>query len=282
MKNLREIEISLLDGGQSLKKNGLELVGGLGKLVALLCAAVTAIATFTDVSFAEFALSDTLPSLLLLLTSSYIIYFSLEDAGEHLGEGCEDYLLQKKRHTELCDSLTGEDTRALGVFLEEYLKDELATRRRRALAAHSLTEQELEKYIAGERCDRGRDRILRRISRMRCAKITLYDVISSGVKAGGRSRLDNPERGKLGSLLLKLIPSTLCTVLTVSIMLTAKSDMSASDIIGSVLKLTALPVIGVRGYAAGYSYVKNDCAVWYRIRCDIIEEYLAGKSNKSA
>ncbi len=277
MKNMRELEISLLDGGESLKKNGLELVGGLGKLIAVLCAAVTAVATFTDVSFAELSLSDSLPQLLLLLLSSYIIYFSLEDAGERLGEGCEDYLAQKARHIALCEKIGGEDTRALGRFLEEYLKDELMSRRRRMLAVYSLDESELDRYLSGERTGKRRDRILRRAARMRPAKISLIDLLASGVGAGRRSTLDNPERRKLASLILKLIPSTLCTALTVSVMLTVKGDMGASDIISALLKLSALPVIGVRGYAQGYSYMKNDCVVWYRVRCDIIEEYLAEK-----
>ncbi len=280
MKSLGEIEARLLDGSEAIKRSGLELIGNLGKLIAVLCALITALITFTDVSFTELNLSDTLPQLLLLLTSSYVIYFSLEDAGERLGEQSAEFKGQRARHSALCERLGGEDTRALAHFLEEYLQQELDNRRKRALIYYGLDLQMLHDYLDGKEFDKKRRRILKRISKMRPASLCLSSLISCGNSVKRTSPYENPEHKKLIRLLIKLIPSTICTALTVSVMLTVKGDMGASDILGAILKLSALPIIGFRGYAQGYSYIKNESLVWYRIRCDIIEEFIEVKKQK--
>ncbi len=281
MKNMREFEVKLLEGGESLKKSGLELVGNVGKLVAILCVLITAVVTFTDVSFTEFNLSDTLPQLILLLTSSYVIYFSLEDAGERLGEDSEEYKAQRARHTALCEGLSGEDTRALGKFLEDYCTEELESRRRRMLGFYGLSDDEFRGFLSGKETDKRRARILKRVARLRPSQITLTNLLSSLAPRERRGPLENPTRRKLASLILKLIPSTVCTAVTVSVMLTVKGDMTASDVLSALLKLSALPIIGFRGYAAGYAFSKNDACLWYRIRSDIIEEYIERKKQKT-
>ena len=55
------------------------------------------------------------------------------------------------------------------------------------------------------------------------------------------SELASPERKKLATSLRILLPSTACMIFTISVMLTAKDELSASVIIDGILKLSALP-----------------------------------------
>ena len=74
-------------------------------------------------------------------------------------------------------------------------------------------------------------------------------------------------------LLLKILPSTICMILTVSVMLNVKEDMTASDVINGILKLSALPVIGFKGYSAGYGYTKNSLSLWIETKANILEKF---------
>ena len=56
-------------------------------------------------------------------------------------------------------------------------------------------------------------------------------------------------------------------------MLNVKEDMTASDVINGILKLSALPVIGFKGYSAGYGYTKNSLSLWIETKANILEKF---------
>ena len=99
-------------------------------------------------------------------------------------------------------------------------------------------------------------------------------------RSSTRSELESPEKRKFPMLVLKLIPSTLCMLVTLSVILTAKEEMTSADILNGILKLSALPLIGFRGYASGYSYAKHSLTDWLKTKTDILESFINKKEEK--
>lgn len=278
MKNLTEFELGLLDSSENVKRVGLAALENMGKLIAATVAIIMIAVTFTDISFSAFSLKEMASSLLLLLTSSYIIYFSLEDAGEKFGESTEEYKNAKARYDELRGKIKGEDMEALRSFLCEYSEKELAFRRKGALMAEGLSEEELNIYIKDKKsADRKNSKKLRRICLIKPVILTPKTLLCRE-RWQRRSELENPERKKILSLFLKLIPSTLCMTVTVSVMLTAKDGLSATDILNGILKLSSLPMAAFRGYSAGYVYSKNSLSLWLETKANILESFITQSS----
>ena len=108
---------------------------------------------------------------------------------------------------------------------------------------------------------------------MRAVKLTVARLLSTS-QGTPQSELSPPERGKMVSVLVSLIPSTICTLFTVSIILTTKSELSASAVIDGVIKLSALPLIGFKGFLDGYRYSKESKAAWYETKTRVLEAFL--------
>jgi hypothetical protein len=56
-------------------------------------------------------------------------------------------------------------------------------------------------------------------------------------------------------------------------MLTAKDGLTATAVIEGILKLSTLPVVGFRGYAAGYSYIRRSYIPWIETKSRLLEAY---------
>ena len=274
MKKLNEFESRILDFGDSLKPSLESFINNMGKVIALICLAVTLLVTFTDVSFAALDIKSTLPTLMLLLVSSYIIYFSLEDAGEKLGQKNAEYIAAKERFDSLRQKIGGEHLSSLRNYLEEYCKTELDYRRRRLLFSFGLTDEDLSAYLKGESFPRKKQRKLHKIASKKPINLTTEKLLG-GIRPSATPELEAPTFKKLTSLFLKLIPSTVCTCITVSVILKVKSDMSASDVLTALIKLSALPVVGFKGYSSGYQYAKCNLTAYLNSRADVIESFLA-------
>ena len=116
MKDFSQIEDSILDSGEIVKKAGRALIENMGKIIALAVSLIMIAVTFTDISFSSVFTESFASSLLLLLTSSYIIYFSLEDAGEKCAENTEEYKKATERYDSLRQKVSGNDIADLRVF----------------------------------------------------------------------------------------------------------------------------------------------------------------------
>lgn len=277
----RDIEKQIMSSAEGLKRGFATLLKNLGYAVALITLGVAMLVTFTDVAFSGLTPAELAPSALTLLVCSYIIYFSLEDTGERLGEDTEEYKRAESRFLSARAKLSGEDTEGLRTYLEDFSKRELDFRRRNRLLTEGISYDELEEYIAADRTRKGK---IPREKRKRLAKIAGMKPIYLSPRSllcRGResfsSELENPERGKLGRLMLKLLPTTLCTFVTVSVVLSVKDGMTAADIANGILKLTALPIVGFKGYSQGYSYVKGSLSSWLSTKAELIEGYIATK-----
>lgn len=277
MKDFKSFEDGLLDTSDLIKRASKTLLSNLGKIIALFVFLLMLAVTFTDVSFLGFFTENFASSLLLLITSSYIIYFSLEDAGEKYGEETEQFKKANERYSSLCEKIHGSDIDSLRDFCTEYSAQELEYRRKNLLLSHGLSESDLEKYKSQEYTDKRSKRILKRYIRLKPVILTPKTLLSSTV-ASRRSELENPEKRKIPMLILKLIPSTVCMTVTLSVILSAKEGLNATDVLNGILKLSALPLIGFKGYSAGYSYVKHNISLFLKTKGDILEGFLNSKA----
>lgn len=271
MKELEDI-VAEGSGEQSVST----LAAWIGKLVALISATVAVLVTFTDISFGGFAAKEMTTVLAVLMVSAYLIYFSLEEAGERRGEESEEYRSAYTRHDQLCSMLTPDMIPRLRGFLTEYTLSEASARRHAALLRGGFTEEELSAYLEGRITKPSIRRAMRRIARIRPAQISLGDLISRG-KPKNRSELHNPERRERVKMLLKLLPTTVCMVITVSIVMSLKSNLGTAEVFEGIVKLSTLPIVGARGYLTGLCYSREVRSGWLATKSRILESFLAGE-----
>ena len=266
-------ERDLLDVGGVMKRGKSYLVSNGGKIIALITFIVSVIVMFTDISFSSFASYSFFTTLLLMLFSSYLMFFSLEDAGERLGEELESYKAALERYYASKSKISAKSIPALREFCTRYSKDELEYRKISLLTEHGLTESDYEAYIGGEAASKRSRKVFKKCENMRAVALTPQVLLSVSRLEQG-SELCDPERKKLTHLLLQLIPSTLCMAITVSVMLSTKDGTTLDSVLDGLFKLTALPIVGLRGYSEGYSYVKNNKTAWVETKARLLEAFL--------
>lgn len=267
-------EKDLLDTGSLMKDGYTYLINNAGKAIAVITLVVASLATFTNIAFLDLGGTAFSATLIMLLIASYLMYFSLEDAGERLGEDTEEYKSALERYKAARDGIKPDHIYALREYCEQYSRDELDYRRRAKLCEIGYSTQEYEAYISGKKLDTRAMRALRRIKNMRCVRLTPTTLLSSA-KHSSVCEPRNPEPMKFISMIVKLIPTTICTFFTASVILTTKDNLTASVVIDGLMKLSTLPIVGFRGYTAGYSYVKNQKAAWIEGKARILESFLA-------
>ncbi len=266
-----------LEEYSALTKRGYaSLISNSGRITALIVALVTVLLTFTDITLTGSGAEGFGPTLIMLLLSSYAIYFSLEDAGEQLGRDGEDFAAAMERYRAAEARIEPRMIGKLRQFCHRHSAEEVEFRRHAYLASHGCTEEEYASYLAGGAVGKGK-RILARAAKIRPLPLTPA-MLMTPCRARGRGGLSSPSRERAFSGLLHLLPSTLCMFFTVSVMLTAKEELTAEVIIGGIMKLSALPVIGFKGYAAGYFHVKNTEIGYLNEKTRLLEEFLSGES----
>jgi len=276
--NNENLDKELLEFSSVMNSGYLFMVNNAGKIIALVTILVTVLVTFTDISFESFGSESFTSSLIVMLISSYIIYFSLEESGEALGRASEEYKSSLLTYREAKGEITPESIISLRDFCSEYAQEELVYRRRNFLMEKGLSLEEYEAYSRGEEVSRRSRRIFRRADSMRAVRLTPA-ILLSGEHMTLSSELENPEIKKLYTALRILIPSTACMIFTISVILTVKGELSASVIIDGILKLSALPIIGFRAYSAGYNFAKNEKSLWLQTRARLLSAFIKQKNN---
>ena len=271
MKN--DFEISLLESGNLIKRGCGLLISNLGKTIAVITLVITALVLFTDIGFAKFTSEDFTSTMAVMLLASYLMYFSMEDAGERLGEESEEYKKASERCAELSDKIKGCEIPMLRAFCKDYAKEELEYRRGNLLLYYGYTEDDYVKYKSCGACDKKARKAFKKADKLKAFAITPRELLSKE-KTRERSELRNPGSSKLPAMILKLIPTTLCMTVTVSVMLTTKENLGAADIIDGIFKLSALPVVGFKGYAAGYNFTKQTEASWLCTKARLLEAFI--------
>ena len=66
-------------------------------------------------------------------------------------------------------------------------------------------------------------------------------------------------------------------IFTVSIMISTRDNLTVGAIIECILKLATLPIIGLRGYTAGYEYVTKSETAWLQTKTNLLDAFLNEK-----
>ena len=270
------LDLGIIASGALVKKGYSFLIANVGKTVAIITLFVTALVSFTEVSFSDFGGEKFTSTLIMMLLASYIMYFSLEDAGEKLGRDSEGYKIASEKYEELRGKVVGSDITALRKFCIDYRNADLEYRRSNLLFSLGYTEEEYERYLGGVDMGKKANKALGRVKKMRRAELDTATLLSQGRYCEGE--LKNPKTQHLIHMLIRLIPSTVCMIFTVSVMINLKDNMTVAGVIEAILKLSTLPVIGLKGYAAGYEYSTESERGWLEIKARLLGSFLSDKN----
>ena len=271
MKN--SFDTYLIESAAAIKKGTEMLLENLGKAIAILTVIVVTLVTFTEIGFDDFTSKSFTGTLAVFLIATYVIYFSLEDAGERAGIESEDYRKAKESFAKTSSKIDGDMIEDLRDYLIKYSEEELAFRRKCFLASRGCSLSEYEDWLVGERVKNERLRIFKKAKRIKPIHLSPTALISQRTSRS-KSELENPESRKRASLFLKLLPSTVCTVFTVSLALSAKDGLTLSSVIEGLLKISALPIIGFRGYVAGYNHTTVALPCWLNTKERLLSSFL--------
>lgn len=268
------IEDGLIEADALMKRGGAAIVKSTGKIVAAITVIITVLLTFTDITFSSFGTASFTSTLAVMLTASYLMYFSLEDAGEKLGEDSAEYAECMRKYKAIRERISGKDIGEMREWCSAYSRRDLEFRRSNFLLAHGFSDADLKAFESGVRYTPTEIRIFKRARRMKSIPLTPVSLLS-GKGENIKSELYDNTRHKALRMTLKLLPTTLFMCVTVSVILTLKDGLSAATVIESIVKLSTLPIVGFRGYAAGYGYVKGGVIPRIDTKRRILESFLS-------
>ena len=268
----REATNDLILAGGVLRQGYSYLIANVGKAIATISALIAVMITFTEIGFEGISTVEVATEAIVITICSYVIYFSMQDAGMKIGEEEEGYKRAMEKFKMAKDQLTPTMIAPLRSFLTEYKIKELEYRRDEMLIAYGISKELYEKDRPAGLSKREK-RAIRRVKRIKPIRLDHVGLMggASGIK-GSKAVLSNKGAG-LRSL-FHLLPSTLATVFTVSLVLKIKPDMTPSDVIQGLIRLSALPVAALKGYLGGFRTKSEDWVLTLEVKTQIIEEFL--------
>ena len=278
MKN--KFDEGIIESSELMSRGYALIAENIGKWIAVLTALLALLLTFADIDFLGLGTTELTTSITIMLISSYVIYFSLLDAGERLGKDDEKYKAAESAWLSERQKISGEMLPLLRRFCLDYTEKELAFRRRTLLIECGLSEEEYEAWLAGEKHPREAERLFKRAKRLK--PITLTPALLLSGSKGGSSETTPPARARLFASISRLIPTTACALFTASMAISAKDGLDAGAIIEGIVKLGCLPIIGLRGYIDGYNYASERESAWQMARARHLEAFLAAYPLSSA
>ncbi len=268
-----KFELSLLESGEIMRRGTALLINNVGRIVASITLIVSALVLFTDIKMADFSTESFTTTLLIMLISSYLMYFSMTEAGENAGERCEEYKVALGKYNELCKEIGGDKISALRKFSQSYSADELKYRRESFLIGYGYGTDEYEAYRQGKKQTKKALRVFRRADKFRAISLTPKALLSHE-QSKERSELSNPEKFRFAFMVLKLLPTTVCMTVTVSVILTTKDNLSIGVILDGIFKLSSLLLIGFKGYVSRYNYKKHRITLWLETKTRLLDAFL--------
>ncbi len=281
VKDMKEkFEYALLDSGDLMRRAGLSLINNIGKVIAIITVFVASLIMFTDLSFAGFGAKNFTTVVIVMLTASYLIYFSMEDTGEKAGESTSEYKTVYSQYVKIRDEIPAKKIADLREFCMEYSIAELKFRRETLLTGQGESMKDFESFLSGKEFNRKKRRIFKKTAALKSIELTPKTLLSHD-RGGGKSELKNPESWKLLKLIAKLIPSTLCMLLTVSIIPNVKENLNASMIIEGILKLSSLPIVAFKGYSTGFFHAKREVIPWIQTKTRLLKAFEEQETKKN-
>lgn len=255
------------------------IIKNTGKVIAIITAVVALLLSFTDIKLSELGTAEITSNILVMLISSLIMFFSLEDAGERLCEDSKEYKEASEEYENIVKGIKGEDIGLLRDFCMEYSKRELTARRSSHLLRCGISLEEYERYQGGATFDRHKERLMKKASRLNAYPLTPEMLLCSCENAE-KGELYDSSKFKLMKMSVKLLPTIVCTLLTVSIAISMKEGLNAGVIIESIIRLLTLPIVALRGYATGYNYAKNVSIPRIKTKARILSSFSSSKAGQ--
>ena len=286
----KDFDTEIIGISERIKGGYSYLISNFSKIVAVVTAAAATMLVFTDITFLGINSRELTTSLALILVSSYLMYFSLEEAGEKLYEESEDFKNLMAEYFIELEKIGLEKLGSLRQYCEKYADEELTYRQRQALLAAGLSAEEYDTFVKNEgigknafssdlgKKNRKKIRALSKISKMKRIKLSPEMLLS--LNSCQNERIKDPGRGKLFMLGLKILPSTVCMFFTASVVLTAK-ELSFVSVMEGIIKLSALPIVGFRGYINGYNYKKDSEATWIKTKIKLLRGFILADEKES-
>jgi hypothetical protein len=268
-----DFEKSILDSGQIMQKTYSFLVENMGKTVAIITGIIAVLVSFTEIGFCDINSRDFTLNAIFMLICAYIMYFSLEDTGERAGRASAEYIERENEFKAMQKRVDSTKIEKMRDFLKDYRIQEYKYRRENLILTYGMSVEEYENMKSQGRLALKQKRIVRKVEKLNPIDITPKTLLTRSISDSG-SEISNPRGMKLFKIILNLIPSTFCMLFTVSIMLNAKDNLTSSDIIDSIVKLTTLPTIALKGYCQGYSYATEALPAWLQTKTNLIEAFL--------
>ncbi len=271
----KDTKSDLLELGGMMSRGYSSVIANAGKVIATITLTVAVLVTFTDMAFSNLTSESFTTTLTVMLLAAYMMYFSLEDSGEKEGEGCEEFRLASEKYLAVRSKITPDSIDSLRDFCLDYSRRELEYRKLSYLGEMGYSKNDLAAYKSGKKFPPRAVRAFRKAEKMKAVKLSPA-VLMSRSHCGSGSEIVNPIRKKIIGALRSLIPSTICMIFTVSVILTTKENMSISAVIDGIVKLCALPIIGLRGMLDGFRFAKEDKSAWLETKARLLESFLEG------
>ena len=119
----KDFDTEIIDLSNRIKGGYSYLISNFSKIVAVVTAAIACMLVFTDVTFLGINSKELTTSLLLILVSSYLMYFSLEEAGEKLYEESEDYKFLTEEYSSELEKISLDKLPKLRRYCEMYAEE---------------------------------------------------------------------------------------------------------------------------------------------------------------
>ncbi len=270
---MRSPESLLLDGERVIQKTKESVLSHIGRALALLAVLIAGIFTFTEIAFVGITPEQFTLEAAVILICGLVMYFSLESEGECYARGQSAFTEQKNEADALAEQIGGEQIGALREYLLKTHRDEVDARKKRMLMMWGISEDELTRYLCGERFGRKKSRYLKRVAKSTPRALTPSELLFF-CEDGGEEITTAPNPLSRFRTVYKLIPSILCTLLTVGIIIEVKDGFTPALVLEGLLKLSALFSMGLRGYLAGVNYVNGVLLPFHKVREKLLSAFI--------
>lgn len=248
----------------SLSRGRQKIFAHIGFWIAALSLLVAALVTFTDISLLSISTQRFTVTMVVYATVTVLMYLSLAEEGERTGRSEKAYKEAEDALTKAANSISPVSFGRLEAFCQAFVREEFSERRARLLLAYGISDESSAPPPAA----------CRRLKRLRPLQINALMLLGSTLKEGD-SPLCNTEKRRRSRLLLRLMPSLLWMIFGIGIAIGAHDSLTTSAILEGIFKLSALLIIGLRGYTQGYLFISEAEIPFLRAKMQLLERFLA-------
>ncbi len=253
----------------SLSKGRQKIFAHIGFWIAALSLLVAALVTFTDISLLSISTQSFTVTMVVYATVTVLMYLSLAEEGERTGRSEKAYKEAEDALTKAANCISPASFGRLEAFCQAFVREEFSERRARLLLAYGISDEDSAPPPAA----------CRRLKHLRPLQINALMLLGSTLKEGD-SPLCNTEKRRRSRLLLRLMPSLLWMIFGIGIAIGAHDSLTTSAILEGIFKLSALLIIGLRGYTQGYLFISEAEIPFLRAKMQLLERFLAEQSSQ--